>query len=236
MTVQRPVLSRRSLADQMASALSEFILTEGLKRGDPLPSTADLAQQFGVSRTVVREALAELAGRGVLTRSQGKETVVAEPGSEELANLFQFGLRTGGVTADDVFECRSALELTTARGAALRATEEDLAELQRLVDHLATAKTDEEYHQTDIDLHRQIATASGNRLLVMILDSLVDVLHEVRVRATSNRLSRGEGLEPMIDEHRRIVEAIAARDPERAVELMAEHLGHTRREHDSLSD
>lgn len=235
MAIQGTGLSRRSLADQMASALSEYILSAGLKEGDPLPSTADLAQQFGVSRTVVREALAELSGRGVLTRSQGKETVVAVPGPQELSSLIQFGLRSGGVAIEDVFECRSALELTTARGAALRATDEDLAELKRLVDHLATAWTDEDYHLTDIALHRQIAVASGNRLLVLILDSLVDLLREVRERATRNRRSRGEGLGPMIEEHQRIVEAIAAHDAERAVQLMSQHLGHTRQEYDSRS-
>jgi GntR family transcriptional repressor for pyruvate dehydrogenase complex len=217
----------------MASALADYILEAGLKEGDPLPSTTDLAEQFGVSRTVVREALAELSGRGVLTRSQGKESVVARPGSQELSSLFQFGLRTGEGATEDIFECRSALELTTARGAAQRATDEDVAELRSLVDHLATAATDEDYHRTDIALHRQIAVASGNRLLVLILDSLADLLREVRVQATINRRSRGAGLDAMVDEHRKIVEAIAAGDAALAEKLMADHLGHTRREYDS---
>ncbi len=213
----------------------EYIVSQGLRRGDPLPSTAELAQQFGVSRTVVREALAELAGRGVLTRSQGKETVVAEPGSEELANLFHFGMQVGGVTPEDVFEVRAALELTTARGAATQATDDDLAELRRLVELLAEATSDDEYHQRDIALHRQIAIASHNQLLILILDSLVDLLREVRVRATRNRQARGAGLDQMVEEHRRIVAAIAARDAPLAERLMSEHLGHTRQEYDSRS-
>ena len=66
-------LSRRSLADQVADALIDLILKEGLQEGDSLPSTAELSERFGVSRTVVREALAALAGRGILSRSQGRE-------------------------------------------------------------------------------------------------------------------------------------------------------------------
>jgi DNA-binding transcriptional regulator YhcF (GntR family) len=97
-------LSRRSLADQVADALAQYILEEGLQEGDSLPSTAELAERFDVSRTVVREALADLAGRGVLTRSQGRESIVATPGSSELTSLLQFRLRRSDMATDDIFE------------------------------------------------------------------------------------------------------------------------------------
>src|SRR5437868_2700937 len=79
-----------TLASRVADSLVAFILEEGLKEGNPLPATADLAERYGVSRTVVREAIADLAGRGILVRSQGKESIVAMPGHPQLHGLFQF--------------------------------------------------------------------------------------------------------------------------------------------------
>src|SRR4051794_36100684 len=221
-------LSRRSLADQVADALAQYILEEGLQEGDSLPSTAELAERFDVSRTVVREALADLAGRGVLTRSQGRESIVATPGSNELTSLLQFRLRRSDMATDDIFECRSALELTTARGAALRATEQDVADLWQLLEALDAAKAGKNFHQADIALHRGIAVASGNSLVVLILDALVDLLREVRVTATRNRKARGGSMDTVVAQHRRIVQAIADGDPDRATAAMADHLAETK--------
>jgi len=226
-------LSRRSLADQVADALAQYILEEELHEGDSLPSTAELAERFEVSRTVIREALADLAGRGLLTRSQGRESVVATPGSNELSSLLQFRMRRSAVATEDIFECRSALELTTARGAALRASEDDVATLWELLAALDAAKGDKGFHQADIALHRAIAVVSGNGLVVLILDSLVDLLREVRVTATRNRKARGENLEEVVEQHRRIVKAIAAKDPKAATAAMTDHLNHTREEYES---
>jgi GntR family transcriptional repressor for pyruvate dehydrogenase complex len=226
-------LSRRSLADQVADALAQYILEEGLQEGDSLPSTAELAERFDVSRTVVREALADLAGRGVLTRSQGRESIVATPGSSELTSLLQFRLRRSDMATDDIFECRSALELTTARGAALRATPEDVAELWDLLAALDAAKGDKGFHAADIALHRGIAVASGNSLVVLILDALVDLLREVRITATRNRKAGGGTLEEVIEQHRRIVQAIADGDAEGATAAMAAHLTSTKAAHQS---
>jgi GntR family transcriptional repressor for pyruvate dehydrogenase complex len=226
-------LSRRSLADQVADALAQYILDEGLQEGDSLPSTAELAERFDVSRTVVREALADLAGRGVLTRSQGRESIVATPGSSELTSLLQFRLRRSDMATDDIFECRSALELTTARGAALRATEQDVADLWELLDALDNAKGDKNFHQADIALHRGIAVASGNSLVVLILDALVDLLREVRITATRNRKAGGGTLDAVVEQHRRIVQAIADGNADKAEAAMADHLSSTKAAHEN---
>lgn len=225
-------LSRRSLADQVADALVDLILEEGLHEGDSLPSTAELSERFGVSRTVVREALAALAGRGILTRSQGRECVVATPGSDELHRLLRFRIRRDEVSLTDILDTRLALEVMSARLAAANATEADRVEIQHQLEALAAARKEPAYHEADIALHRAIAVASGNHLLVLILDALVDFLREVRVQATKARKSRGESLEPVIEQHRRIVQAIDARDADGAAGAMRDHLDRTRAELD----
>jgi len=217
-------LTRRSLAEQVSEALVDLILDTGLQEGDALPSTADLSERFGVSRTVIREALAALAGRGVLTRSQGRESVVATPGAEDLMRLLQFRVHRDDVELADIIDVRTALEETAARRAAENATDEDIVVIREHLDTLANVKSDAAYHRADIALHRAIAVASGNPLVVMILDSLVDFLRQLRVTATKKRQARGESLEPVFEQHRAIVEAIAAHDGDAAVAAMRDHL------------
>ena len=223
-------LSRRSLADQVADAIVDLILEDGLGEGSPLPATADLSERFQVSRTVTREALATLTGQGILTRSQGRESVVATPGIDTLSRLLQFRVRNQGVSASEVLEFRLGLEVMAAGAAARRRTDADIAEMRALLDKLSSAKADKAYHQADIALHQAIAQASGNTLVVLILESLVDLLHEVRVKATSSRRSHGESLDAVVEEHRRIVDAIAKGNATQAENAMREHLSHTAEE------
>jgi DNA-binding FadR family transcriptional regulator len=223
-------LSRRSLADQVADAIVQLILDEGLGDGSPLPATADLSERFNVSRTVTREALATLTGQGILTRSQGRESVVSTPGLDTLSRLLQFRVRNHNVSPLEVLEFRLGLEVMAAASAARKRTPEDVAELRALLAALAGAKNDKAYHQADIALHQAIARASGNTLVVLVLDALVDLLRDMRITATKRRRARGVSLDGVVVEHRRIVEAIEAGDPVAAEGAMREHLSHTAEE------
>lgn len=220
-------LSRRSLADQVTDALVQLILDEGLDEGDPLPSTAELAERFDVSRTVIREALAALAGRGILSRSQGRETVVATPGPGDLFNLLQFRVRRDAIRPLDILECRMGLEVLAARGAAERRTDDDVASLRDSLDRLASAEDGDSFHRADIALHREIAEAAHNPLLVLILDALVDFLHDVRVQATKRHRAKGGTSKSVVEQHRAIVDAIEAGELDGAEEAMRHHLSAT---------
>src|SRR5687767_2625736 len=98
--------ARRSLADQAADAVLELILGGDLSHGDSLPSTAELAKRFDVSVVVVREALASLAGRGILERRQGREPVVSLPGPDVLSSILRVRARHDDISVDDFQECR----------------------------------------------------------------------------------------------------------------------------------
>jgi len=223
-------LSRRSLAEQVTDSLIDYILAEGLSEGDSLPSSAELTERYGVSRTVIREALAALGGRGVLTRSQGRESVVATPGASDLVKLLQFRIHREDVSLSNILDARIGLEVTGARRAAELATPEQVTAIREELEALIASKKEARYHDADIRLHRAIATASANPLIDLILDALGDFLMDFRVKATRNRKSRGESLDPMIEQHRKIVLAIEARDPDAAAEAMRLHLEASRAE------
>jgi GntR family transcriptional repressor for pyruvate dehydrogenase complex len=225
-----------TLASRVADSLVAYILEEGLKEGDLLPATADLAERYGVSRTVVREAIADLAGRGILIRSQGKESVVANPGQPQLHGLFQFRVLQDGVSAEEVLETRRALESMTARLAAQRRRSEDLSALKSALDDMSAARDDMEFHDADVRFHHLLAVASGNRLIVLIFEGFASLVRELRIRATVGRRSRGEGFEPIFRAHRAIFEAVTSRDPNAAEAAMLKHLRQTEESLRALKD
>jgi GntR family transcriptional repressor for pyruvate dehydrogenase complex len=227
---QKTRLTRQSLAQQMADALVEYIITTGVAEGEALPSAAELSDRFGVSRTVVREALATLVGRGVLSQSQGRESVVSIPDASDLGQLLRFRVHREDVSQKDILETRLGLEVVSATLAAEHATEEDVEQMNKQLALMTSAKSDTAYHQADIQIHRLIAVASRNPLILMILDALEELLLDIRVKATRLRRSRGESLEPVIAQHRKIIKAIAAHNPTGASESMRNHLETLRKE------
>lgn len=216
------------MADQVAEALIELIVDRRLRAGDSLPSTADLASEFNVSRTVVREAMAELAGRGILSRSQGRECVVKLPGPAEITGLLDFRVRHDGVDPLDVQEMREAVEVQTARLAAERRTPEQLEQLRTCLEGLETGLGRASFYEADVEFHRTLAQASGNTLLVLALDALRPLLQSSIVQATRTWRARGGTSKDAHLAHRKIYEAIEAADPQAAVEAMSEHLAQTR--------
>ncbi len=221
------IITKTSLATKVADALVAYILQEGLHEGDMLPSTAELAERYGVSRTVVREAIADLAGRGLLQRGQGKETVVLDPGSSQLHGLLEFRVLRDGVSAEQVLETRRAIEGITARLAAERRTEDDLSVLDEALDDMKHAPDDRAYHDADVRFHHQLALATRNPLIALIFDGIESLVREQRIRATQGHRARGEDFAPIHRAHRAIYDAVAKGNPAKAEQAMMAHLRQT---------
>lgn len=220
----RPLLKRQSLADQAADAILEMILERGLTAGDSLPSTGDLAEQFSVSRTVIREALADLAGRGIIERSQGRESVVSTPGPDQLKELLAFRIRRDSIDTDSIMEFRQTIEVLSAHLAAARRTDEQLDDMRACYERLVAAKNESDFHEADIDFHRAVAVASGNVLVLLVIDSLVEAMRDVRRKAYRGRRRRGTDLSDVLRDHRNVLDAVEAADPDGAAAAMASHL------------
>lgn len=221
-------IPRRSLTDHVADALVELIREQGLKSGDSLPATADLSDSFNVSRPVIREAVAELAGRGLLRRQQGRESVVTVPGSEHLERLLRYRIDGSGVADDALSEYREILEASAARLAARRATADDIELLRERMDTLRKARGDNALHDADVAFHRAVALAAHNELIVLTLDAVASLLRELRKKAWSGWKSMGHGLAPLIDAHERVLDEIAAGNEDGAAEAMTAHLAQAR--------
>jgi GntR family transcriptional repressor for pyruvate dehydrogenase complex len=208
------------LSDKVADLLLETIHARGLQPGERLPSERELGEQFGVSRTVIREAVRALAAKGVIDVRTGSGLRVAAVDSATVSESMSLYLR-GRSTLDypKVHEVRTMLEVEVAALAAERATREDLADLEGICAGMETDDDVEAASRHDVEFHRAIARATHNELHLLLLDSVGDALLEIR----RENLATGSREDTLVL-HRQILERIAARDPEGARRAMREHL------------
>jgi GntR family transcriptional repressor for pyruvate dehydrogenase complex len=220
--LRQVALRRESLADQAAAAIQQMIVEGGLAPGDYLPSTGELAERFGVSRTVVREALAELAGRGMIARSQGRESVVANPGVRQLRDLLGFHVRRESIPAVAFADVRRGIEVESAQLAAVRATVEQRQRLRTAMEAAATGGGP--YRDGDQAFHRAVAVASHNPLFVLLLDAVAELSTDTAAGQGPGLRCGGRHADRVRAEHGAILEAIERGAAEEAAAAMRRHL------------
>lgn len=221
-------IERSSLADMTVDALLSLIEDQGLRDGDPIPATGELAEALQVSRPVVREAIATLAGLGLLRRSQGRESVVTTPGSAQLERLIRLRARLQGSPPEDIQEFRELVEVDSARLAARHATPEDVARLHACMQVLRASKTDPELHDADVEFHRVLAVASRNDLMSLTIDSITPLLRQLRTKVWAGWVAKGGGRDEIIEAHAKVLEAVEAGDEAAAAVAMTHHMGQAR--------
>jgi len=229
-TLFRTIGSKDRLVDRVVNEIQRFILAGDLAPGSRLPPEREFAEQLGVRRTVLREAVRALVYKGYLETKQGIGTIVRRPSRELIAEPLGVLLQSKGLTIDHLHHVRSILEVEIVGLAALQATEQDLRSLQETVNGMVTANSPEEFADLDADFHKTLAQTSHNPLLVVLLDSIRDVMQEVRLRVTSHPYLR----QTVIPDHAHILERVAARDVEGARQAMVAHLEHARRIQEEL--
>ncbi len=219
----RTELTRQTFPDQIAESLTDHIIVEGLKPGDLLPSTAKLAQDFGVSIPVIREALKSLAGQGIIEIINGKGAVIKPLDNESLQIFFQRAIQFELDSIIEIMEIRQPLEVQSAFLAAQRRTDEDVAALQKTIAAMrGQVHQVETYADLDVQLHKQIAAATQNKMMVHLIASVRDSLRDAILESLRRRNIKKE-LERVQDIHERIIDEIAQGDAERAAKAMAEH-------------
>jgi GntR family transcriptional repressor for pyruvate dehydrogenase complex len=214
-------LTKTRLSDRVAEAILRSISERGLVPGDQMPTEKQLCEQFGVSRTVIREAVRSLEARGVVRGGPGTGLRVMAVGAGDVSRSMTLFIQGHpNLSYEQVREVRAMIEIEVAGKAAQRATPEDLARLSAAADRLEQAIGSDEEYEADVAFHRLIADATHNELHGVMLDSIADVLVE------SRRLAPTESTAPKggAGRHRRILNAILARDPERARTEMRRHL------------
>jgi len=172
-----------TLAQNVASQLERLIVEQHFAEGDRLPPERELAERFGVSRTVIREAVRTVASKGLLDVRAGSGTHVRKPSSEGIAASVALLLSMNGQTTPaKVVEVRRILEVEIAGLAAQRRTDDDLVRLRSILASAADKIDDPDtFIETDVAFHAALARATQNDLFSVLLGSIANVMTEVRI-------------------------------------------------------
>lgn len=221
--LSRKLAPTQPLPSRVASILSQEISSGRLKPGDRLPTEHQIAESLGISRNVVREAIAQLRADGLVRARQGAGAFVMEP-EERLAIRLDPTELENIEGMEGLFELRALLEGEAARLAAMRRTEEDLAEISAaLEDMRGDEKWSEGSIEADLVFHRAIAKATGNSYIhtfvCFICDQIRRSIHMARYANQIEQL-----VEVNVGEHVVILDALKAGDPEAARAAMVHHI------------
>ncbi len=211
------------LSDRVAHALESEIRAGRLLPEAKLPTEAELAEQFGVSRTSVREAISRLKTMGLVDSRQGSGMYVRDAGLSPLS--FDQRLTSSQAAVIQMVEVRRALEAEVAGLAAERRTDEDMTRIRLAIKTLAAAvAAGGNGVAEDLALHRSIADAARNPFLLDTLNYLSQYLRGATRVTRANEARRMDFSAQVAQEHADIVAAIEAGDPARARQAAASHM------------
>jgi GntR family transcriptional repressor for pyruvate dehydrogenase complex len=219
-----PVTSGARLSDQVAEQLATEIRRGGLAPGDKLPTEAQLVGQFGVSRTVVREAVSRLKSLGLVDSRQGSGVFVRQPSSFAPLN-FEAQHAASQEAVIQMVEVRRALEAEVAALAAQRRSASDMRRIHAAVQALEAAVAGGGNGVSeDVQFHRAIAETAGNPFLLQTLAYLGQFLHGATQVTRANEARRLDFAQQVRGEHAAIVAAVQAGDAQAAREAAAGHM------------
>jgi GntR family transcriptional repressor for pyruvate dehydrogenase complex len=209
------------LSDKVADLMLKAIVAQRLPPGARLPSERELGEQFGVSRTVVREAVKALAAKGLIEARSGSGLRVAAVDGAAVTESFALFLHGSTINYSKVHEIRTGLEVQMAAAAASRRTDDDLELLERACERVEAAISDSRVAAVhDVEFHRAIGSATHNELYVVLRDAVGVALLDVR-RAN---LGTPTADSLTIAHHRAILDAVRAGSEPAAAEAMRLHL------------
>jgi GntR family transcriptional repressor for pyruvate dehydrogenase complex len=217
-----------TITDQIIKRIINLIVEGNLNPGDRLPSEHELLEKLGCGRSSLREALRTLSLIGLLEPRRGSGTFVTKSFSNFLADQIEWSTVLGDTDLLELIEVRQALEVKAASLAAQRASEQDIHRLWRVLEQLGSLSgTDyENWLDTDIKFHMELAKTSGNKVLYRIMSGLDHLMR----RFISETQRSSLPLESTIQEHKAILLGIQAQNPEKASEAMRAHLEASQKE------
>lgn len=221
------------LYERIVGQIEGRIVAGELKIGDQLPSENELAKQFGVSRTAVREAIKALREKRLVEVRPGKGTFITNGMPDAVRHSLGMLMRSGPPNSPgNLVEVREILEPEIAALAATRITDEYIATMREAVVTMDTALEDvDRFVEADLDFHLALAEATLNPVIPLLMDSIIDILREQRKRTA---LADG-GLQRGQYHHKKILAAVIRRDPKAARKCMQDHLEQVRKDSEALT-
>jgi GntR family transcriptional repressor for pyruvate dehydrogenase complex len=211
---------KNKVYEEVARQIERLILKK-LKPGDKLPSERELAEMLQVSRSSIRDAIRGLELRGVVEPRQGAGTIVREASADSVVNPFANALKRRREMVSELLDFRKMLEPPLAARAATHASADEIAEMEEILQRQeAKLSRGENTIDEDAEFHYSVALASGNSVVLKVLDIVMDLLRDSRERSLQ---VEGRPRKSLIG-HQRILAAIKRQDAESAKAAMRRHI------------
>ena len=215
------VVRKTRVSEEVIGQVRDLITSGRLKIGDRLPAERELAKTLQVGRSTVREAIRALESLGILQARSGEGTFLVSYPDEQKSVLITANAFQSWDNQRKLFEVRMVIEPDLAALAARRASFEQIVKMREILEEQeASVKRGTIDIKADTALHFLLAEAAGNEILLRMMDSLMNLLHETReasLRTTGRAVSS-------LKQHKAIVRAIEARDPAAAERRMRDHI------------
>lgn len=203
---------------KVANQLSQFIADGQIRPGQKFPAERDLAERLGVSRPTIREAMIALELQGLIEIRTGSGIYVTDK-KPKLA------IKDQGIGPFEILETRMLVETEACALAATHITDEQIAQLWAAYrDMEEEQKQENASEHADWAFHNIIASASRNSAIFAVVDWLWQLRNQSELHAAFSARIRNEGIHPILEDHRVIIEALEKRNPEAARAAMRKHL------------
>jgi len=219
MESKRYLVKKTNLYEQIADCLEQEIIQSGTEI-EKLPSEKDLSIQFNVSKTAIREALKVLKERGLIISKNGEGSFVTKPGMTSISNSLNRIVQMDKISDMDLQELRMILESAGARRAALYADTAEIEKMEEFI-NIVTEKAmiPEERIDFDSKFHIAIARSGKNPLMGLFVEVMTRQLHDFMLKGAYHL-----DIKKTYQQHKKIVDAIREKDPDKAEQAMRNHL------------
>lgn len=220
-----------SAAASVAETLGQRVLSQ-YHPGAQLPSEAEMAADFGVSRITIREALKILSGRGLVSMARGRRAVVTQPDGAMFGAFLTSLIKSDPKSLFDLLQVRRSLEIQSVVLASRHASRAGLAAVEGALTAMFAAAAvmdagaegpdvEQAFHQADVRFHEALALSGGNRVLTFLFEAMESSLMEAFVTSHRGQRLAGQTTEHVCKSHEHIFQHVSARDEKAAVEAMS---------------
>lgn len=209
--------------EQVIEQIKERIADRTLKKGDKLPSERELAEQLGISRASIREAIRSLEIIGLIESRQGEGNFIRNSFQNSLFEPLSIMFMLNDCKLEEIFELRKVIEIETAALAARQVTDDELNDMIELINKMKISENEEERVICDAKFHYKIAQASRNFLIVNILNT-VSTLMDSFIKDARKIIINNKHKDDIDFQHEQVWNALRNHNSEEAAEAMRKHM------------
>ncbi|MCF2132577.1 FadR family transcriptional regulator, partial [Strepomyces sp. STD 3.1] len=217
------VTERKSLKKMVIKEIKNYIIDHQLKAGDKLPTERKFVEMFGVSRSVVREALSYLENTDVIRIRQGQGAFLNESNIENLLNNFFFLWQINNGKIQDILSLRIIFESSAIDEIINNNRKNEVSLLKEIIEDSKNALTLEEFKEADIEFHKQLLKATNNHLFIQMTNVITSYFFQIQHINVSL-----EEYKNLTNDHEKIVDALISGDADKAKSLLTKHIKNTK--------